>query len=155
MSTRSFIAMFDEDTTKYTAIYCHHDGYPEGVGLTLRDHYTTTEKISELMKLGDISSLDDTVGATEVSSYRVWGENNVDADTFGSLMEMLNEYRNRWCEFGYVWEDGRWNCHDLHTAQIDLYELVNRDRLVNPHDNNTLRITDYETISDHKGQRVV
>ena len=36
MSTRSYIGKKHNDDT-FTAIYCHFDGYPEGVGQTLVD----------------------------------------------------------------------------------------------------------------------
>ena len=39
------------------SIYCHSDGYLEGVGDTLREHYTDVKKIKALLALGDISSL--------------------------------------------------------------------------------------------------
>ena len=47
MATRSFIAKYDYIAEEYTAIYCHWDGYVSGVGLTLRDHYNTDEKVTE------------------------------------------------------------------------------------------------------------
>ena len=39
MSTRSYIGKLLPGGS-ITGIYCHHDGYPEGVGVILRDHYT-------------------------------------------------------------------------------------------------------------------
>jgi len=56
MSTRSRIGIVNKDGT-VRSIYCHFDGYPEGVGETLRKHYNTPEKINELLDLGDISTL--------------------------------------------------------------------------------------------------
>ena len=56
MSTRSTIAIERKDGTR-TAIYCHWDGYIEGVGVTLQLAYNTAEKVEELLKLGNISSL--------------------------------------------------------------------------------------------------
>lgn len=56
MSTRSRIGIENEDGT-IRSIYCHFDGYPEGVGKELMEHYTDPKKINELLDLGDISSL--------------------------------------------------------------------------------------------------
>ena len=56
MSTRSRIAMQNEDGS-IKSIYCHFDGYPDGVGATLKEHYTDPKKVEELINLGDISSL--------------------------------------------------------------------------------------------------
>lgn len=56
MSTRSRIGMEMPDG-KIKSIYCHWDGYPEGVGKTLENSYTDPKKVEELLDLGDISSL--------------------------------------------------------------------------------------------------
>lgn len=58
MSTRSRIGL-ELASGKIKSIYCHWDGYPEGVGATLKAHYTNPEKIEELLSLGDISCLGD------------------------------------------------------------------------------------------------
>jgi hypothetical protein len=59
MATRSVIVIpTPEDTENpWTGIYCHWDGYPAGVGATLRQHYTDDEKVAALIKLGSISAL--------------------------------------------------------------------------------------------------
>jgi hypothetical protein len=109
MATRSFIARYNPDTNDYTAIYCHWDGYPEGVGVTLRDHYTTDEKVKFLIDNGDISSLRDTVVETAEDSYKNRGDRNTDSRTFKTLDEMMDYYRHMWCEYGYLWEsDATW-----------------------------------------------
>lgn len=38
-------------------IYVHFDGYPGGVGNILQHYYTDTDKIAELIALGDCSSI--------------------------------------------------------------------------------------------------
>jgi hypothetical protein len=122
MATRSFIARYNPDTNDYTAIYCHWDGYPEGVGVTLRDHYTTDNKVQELIALGDISSLGDTLKETE--SYKMRGDTDTDSRTFNSREGMLGHYRDCWCEYGYIWENGGcWTCVDLSAREINLYDI--------------------------------
>ena len=37
---------------EYKYIYCHFDGYPEGVGATLVESYISREKINNLIALG-------------------------------------------------------------------------------------------------------
>jgi xylose isomerase len=56
MATRSNIAIENQDKT-VSVIYCHHDGYIDGVGKLLQENYNTREKMEELIALGDISSL--------------------------------------------------------------------------------------------------
>jgi hypothetical protein len=55
MATRSRIAIENQDGI-VNSIYCHFDGYVEGVGKTLFNHYDQ-EKLEKLLELGDISSL--------------------------------------------------------------------------------------------------
>ena len=56
MATTSRIGM-EMPNGEVKSIYCHWDGYPEGVGATLQEHYTNPEKVEALIALGDISSL--------------------------------------------------------------------------------------------------
>ena len=56
MATRCRIGLMLEDgTVKHS--YCHYDGYPEGVGETLVQHYNTEDKVKELVSFGDMSYL--------------------------------------------------------------------------------------------------
>lgn len=113
MSTRSNIAIENLDGT-VRAIYCHHDGYPEGVGATLATYYRTEEQIEELLALGNLSALEQTP---------------VECDAYGSDDEIATTYENRaafakmsedsdleylylnvcgvWLVFD-VWHDKRW-----------------------------------------------
>lgn len=67
MSTRCRIGIKNEDGT-IRSIYCHFDGYPDGVGQTLLDSYKDAEKINKLLDLGDISCL----GSEPVSDSKYW-----------------------------------------------------------------------------------
>jgi hypothetical protein len=46
----------------YEGVYLHFDGYPEGAGQTLVDHYNTDAKVKELISYGGISSLGEVIG---------------------------------------------------------------------------------------------
>ena len=122
MATRSFIAKYDRNENEYTAIYCHWDGYPEGVGVTLRDHYTSNGQINTLLTYGDISSLHEDTNDTKASSYQVTqGDKGALPITFKWFSDMVEHYRRVNCEYGYVWTDGIWECYALDPHQIDLY----------------------------------
>ena len=56
MATRSRIAIEKQDGT-VDSIYCHFDGYIDGVGKTLFENYSDREKVEKLIELGDLSSL--------------------------------------------------------------------------------------------------
>ena len=64
MSTRSHIGIWNEDGS-LDVIYCHWDGYPSYNGAVLLRHYQDPEKIRELIALGDISSLAESVKPVE------------------------------------------------------------------------------------------
>lgn len=60
MSTRSMIAV--ENNKKYTAIYCHSDGYLSYVGLMLFCFYGSERMAKDLMGLGALSSIGPVLG---------------------------------------------------------------------------------------------
>lgn len=61
MSTNSSIWIQNADGT-FEGIYCHWDGYIDGVGATLAHHYTDECKVRNLISLGAISSLEERTG---------------------------------------------------------------------------------------------
>ena len=61
MATRSNIA-YRTPEGRIVSVYCHWDGYPAHNGEMLRRHYTTNEKIAELISLGSLSSLRPEIG---------------------------------------------------------------------------------------------
>lgn len=60
MATRSTIAIENEDGSVYF-IYCHFDGYLENNGRILLEHYQNRDTVSELVKIGDMSCLEETL----------------------------------------------------------------------------------------------
>jgi hypothetical protein len=61
MGTRSTIAIENADGT-VTGIYCHWDGYLSHNGQILNEFYTTEAQVRELIALGDLSILGETIG---------------------------------------------------------------------------------------------
>lgn len=72
MATRSRIAIEHQDGT-VTSIYCHFDGYIEGNGKTLQNHYTNRNKVELLIALGDIPVLSSSPETT-IAYHRDRGE---------------------------------------------------------------------------------
>lgn len=68
MSTRARIGIQLESGT-IRSVYCHHDGYLDGVGETLKKHYNKPELVRKLVNLGDFSSLRETIEETEKTCY--------------------------------------------------------------------------------------
>ena len=76
MSTRSDIISLCGDGM-WRRVYCHFDGYLEGVGETLLNHYGDQAKVDSLVKLGDLSSLAENCDGAPGHSY----SNRVDGQT--------------------------------------------------------------------------
>jgi len=61
MSTRSAIAIQETKDGPVQHIYCHYDGFPRHNGKILNEHYRDLAKVKELLALGDLSLLDETI----------------------------------------------------------------------------------------------
>lgn len=139
MSTRSVIGKLNKDGSVKT-IYCHHDGYPEGVGAMLANYYENNAKVDKLLELGDMSSL----GKEPVSDPELWnpmtpyndnfcctykgrGEENVDAKTFNSVKEAKEHYDG--CDYMYlIDENDVWFVYDLYSGNsADLLLVLSGD----------------------------
>lgn len=114
MATRSTIARLNADHT-VTAIYCHFDGYIDGNGHILKDHYTDQTRIDQLMALGDLSSLRPEIGETQdfdAPTDKDWclaygrdrGEEDVSAKTYDTVQAWLDNGQ----EYNYLWSGTEW-----------------------------------------------
>lgn len=126
MATRSAIGFVEYDGS-ITAIYCHWDGYLEGVGDTLLKHYNDTYKLLDLLELGDISSLgeelgkkhpfschmtnlspqayEDAYGKMTTAYGRDRGE-KCPAKDFVSAREFRSHYKD--CDYFYLFDGNEW-----------------------------------------------
>ena len=97
------------------SVYHHWDGYPEWLGVTLREKYTTKEQVAELLDGGDISCIDSDTDwdrkecEPHVLYYNARGEN-----TEPRLDENEQDFFDNNEEYAYIFEDGVWECYDLH-----------------------------------------
>jgi len=108
MATRSTIALSTTDGIR--AIYCHWDGYEEGVGATLKSHWPTPEAIMALLDNGDLSSL----GASLAESvfYKDRGE-DTPAHLFKSESDWIDYGVNHGCEYAYLFVNGAWTAQAI------------------------------------------
>jgi hypothetical protein len=68
MGTRSTIALEFADGT-VQQVYCHWDGYLDHNGKILQEHYTNPFKVRDLIDLGAMSSLRETVDGSKEGAY--------------------------------------------------------------------------------------
>lgn len=131
MSTRSDIIALGADG-KWRRIYCHHDGYLEGVGLTLYNNYREQTKIDTLMALGDLSSLGAEIGGkhdfgkdagdTCTAYGRDRDETDIEAKVGDTLQAVWPE-EGTWTEYTYVWDGARWRVGDPDEGSQTLFDL--------------------------------
>lgn len=122
MATRSNIIAKIGD--KWARIYCHWDGYPEGVGAMLKTHYTDPDKIARLMALGDLSALyeecdgapghtfDKPVTGQTIAYGRDRGEKDLDTFWAATLRKAWPQ-PNSWVEYVYVNDGSGWQAFRL------------------------------------------
>lgn len=114
MGTRSNIIVHQADG-RWAKIYVHWDGYLKGVGKTLQEHYTTQEKIDQLIALGDLSVLDDEIGEKQdfearhpgwtLAYGRDRGEEGVEPKFYSTLQEAFASGLE---EYAYVRKGKHW-----------------------------------------------
>jgi len=118
MGTRSRIGMKQLDGS-VKSIYCHWDGYPDGVGKELALNYLDPEKVKKLISLGDISSLHARVEPDPgeehsfdrpkkditVAYHRDRGEEYNEARVNKTVLEYSKSDLE---EYGYLYFDGVW-----------------------------------------------
>lgn len=103
MGTRSSIHVIRPDGST-RGIYCHWDGYPSGVGKTLCENFDSDELASELIALGDCSSVCDAKCLGEVVAYHrdkdePWDD--VKPTKSDCVRDAVTIYSNAWCEYHY------------------------------------------------------
>lgn len=110
MATRSNINVKVGD--KYHCIYCHFDGYVDGVGKTLYENYSSQELAEQLVSNGNLSSLGQNCTKPDGHSYNnqikgysvYYGRDRGEED---QEMEILNSPLFDQ-EYSYVWNGTAW-----------------------------------------------
>lgn len=100
MSTRSMIAVIDNDDHVH-AIYCHFDGYIEGVGATLVECWNSKSLAMSLIMGGNLRAL----GVNTSDNDKFDGEPFVSYDSFD---DFLSDMKDSDCEYLYVYTNDRW-----------------------------------------------
>lgn len=110
MPTRALIGIENPDGT-VTAIYCHYDGYPEGVGATLKRSYRSELKIRKLLDLGSIATLGDGVELSMGTDayYRDHGEHEPTNLKYASVDSYKKRYKKSWADYAYLFSGGKWS----------------------------------------------
>jgi hypothetical protein len=115
MSTRSRIGIQLDNSI--VSVYHHWDGYPEGVGKTLNQHFTTKEQVTELIDGGDLSTImpvHDWDGNKVETPFPLYYSERGDQNVEPRMDESLEDYLSDGEEYAYLFDNGTWICYDLH-----------------------------------------
>lgn len=131
MATRSHIGRLNLDGT-VDFIYCHFDGYPNCNGRILIEHYTTIDKVNQLLELGGLSCLGAEIGEKQdfdaPKLSRDWclaygrdrGKKDIDKQTT-TLSKFIE---NNDVDYAYMFDGDYWECYDTSSKEIiNLYKL--------------------------------
>lgn len=111
-------------TTDYIGIYCHYDGYIDGVGKELLENYNTREKALNLISCGDCSEVLDNVRA-----YFPWRTNvAMDVNQLRRVWNVQRPYQSKVLDFRthyvYLFENGEWYLVSKDYSKTLLKDLV-------------------------------
>ena len=124
MATRSRIALqLTEDA--FVSVYHHWDGYPEWLGVTLKEKFNTREKVAELIDGGDVSCCDSDTDwdRNELKTSRPLYYNERGEKTEPKLHLNIDEYFEIGEEYAYVFTlDHEWECYALSHSYNEDYE---------------------------------
>ena len=117
MATRSRIGLELADDA-VVSVYHHYDGYPQWLGVILRQKFNTREKVAELLDGGDISCIkSDTNWKREKVEEHVQYYNDRGEDTEPRLDLSFEDYAynpQNDAEYLYVFNlDHEWVCYEL------------------------------------------
>lgn len=114
MATRSRIAVELSDGT-VKSVYCHNDGYPEGVGHDLLNRdFCSTREVEDFIDEGDRSTVD--------LSYDEWRGEDCPPEHHASVSDFFNGDIE---EYGYLFtQEEQWLVKSAHNPYEDPRVLV-------------------------------
>jgi len=107
MGTRATIGYLNPNNS-ITTTYNHYDGYPEGLGVALKNHYATDEKAKEIANMGYVSYVDAETGEIEANN-KSRPETVGGGDDIVSTLQYFKEQASEG-DYAYLWAPsaGEW-----------------------------------------------
>jgi hypothetical protein len=104
MGTHAMIGIYNKEDGSVEASYVHYDGYLEGVGRTLVDHYNTQYDAEMVAKGGYMSALYDDYVVTRQEA--VHNDIAVPYESVGQFLKNGFDYYG--AEYIYLWDGEAW-----------------------------------------------
>tara|TARA_X000001382_G_C3171463_1_gene179667 strand:- start:1773 stop:2333 length:561 start_codon:yes stop_codon:yes gene_type:complete len=118
MSTRSWIAVEQEiepkdmNLNRVQNIYCHFDGYIEGVGVILLKHWNNLDKAHSLLQYGDIRNVpeqEDNESLQDVAYDKI-GISQEHTSEYHMMLELRGDIH---IEYVYLFKNNNWYVSEL------------------------------------------
>lgn len=95
-----------EITEEYIGIYCHWDGYLDGVGKALKEHFNTYDKALNLVLGGSCSAIGNNGGIVRYATR--------EGEKWDFIKPKQGDNPNALAEeeYNYLFEDGKWKLQD-------------------------------------------
>ena len=130
MSTRSRIGIRLANDS-ILSVYHHYDGYPQWLGVILKEKFNTFDKVAELIDGGDVSCIESDTNwkREQLDTPIVLYYNDRGEDTEPALHLNEEDYFADGEEYAYIFErEGVWNCFELpyqgKPKQVEIRESV-------------------------------
>jgi hypothetical protein len=137
MSTSSRIGILQLDGT-IKSIYCHWDGYLDGVGKMLYEHYQDYDKIQSLIRLGNVSGIRENIAPINgtkhsfehpqegvvIAYMRDRGTTNDEAKISSTIFNFMLLCKNDGVNYVYLYlaETKTWKCASYEMIMRMSYE---------------------------------
>lgn len=124
MSTNSNIAIQTEND-QYVSIYCHWDGYPSYNGVMLKRHYNDRKTVEELVKMGNIAMLKETIKKTYITAYKAKSEQACTC----TKSELFSHHGWNGQEYIYIYNlNGEWEAYkEQYEPSKETYEYKSQE----------------------------
>ena len=104
---------------KYVGIYHHWDGYPDGVGVTLKNYFNNYQDALNLMLYGDESTINGYLSPYTLRGKGYKKKEDTPCRFYDGIPRDL--YKECWAEYVYLFKNGEWYYSETFT-DVEEYE---------------------------------
>lgn len=94
-----------EINNQYIGIYCHWDGYPEGVGADLKRHFKDYYSVLNLILGGSCSAIGSNVRHYANRQGEKWEDITPKQGKYQK--DLVDLFNHSWCDYAYLFDEAR------------------------------------------------
>ena len=139
MATRAQVAYLGEDMDRIVTTYNHYDGYPESLGVALKNHFNDDLKAKDIASSGYISYIDSETGEVD-AKHKESPTEIIDGDLDTLLRMWYDDCKGSGAEYAYLWNGRKWCAYRVPSeagqdkfvnyfmSEIDESDLINENK---------------------------